>query len=713
MSTVVQATCPGCQKLLRIPADWIQQPIRCKHCGLVMHAKPPAPSVPAGKQPSARPAKPNYVTSDPPAFARPAASVGGSPFDALEDEDDSPKRRRRRRNPNGRVVLFVSLLLIALTGVSVTVFYLKWGGSPGKTAVAQSENPGEVKDDPPIEKNPPKGNPRGDKDKRVVPEGINDPPVAKNTPFPRRALVISVHNYLYANPVSAGAPIAGARNIAGLLDKLSNGLRIPRNQIAHLSDASHKSSRRPPLKGVIENTLTKFLDSSRAQDRVMVFFIGHAVELNDEPFLVPLEGELDGAATLIPLKWVYEQLAKCPARQKVLVLDVCRFNPVAGLERPGGDPMGPKFTAAIQTPPAGVQVWAACGPEQRSYETENDAMGVFLDEMQACLERASEGKLKLQDKIQKPDDLFPLDRLKERVDEKIAKEVAPLKLTQTTLLAGKPADDGAAYDGAEAAPPAPVLASPPAPLPPRKQRELEVLLADVATPPVKVSRTDTAVNFSILPPFSEKVLEPYLAGAGGDDTDLHKAVRSTQALLYAISPITPPVRLEEPVALAKKTLKANLSILRDGYRAPANENAFKGQVLNDEKDVARIMARLNAAHEEMKTMAEQRDAEPKRWQAAYDFMLARLEAQIAYLYEYQSMLGQMRKELPPRDPSLHGGWKLAATTSLTGDSAGKKLAASSRKTLDKIIKDHAGTPWEVLAKREKLTALGLEWKPAK
>jgi hypothetical protein len=41
------------------------------------------------------------------------------------------------------------------------------------------------------------------------------------------------------------------------------------------------------------------------------------------------------------------------------------------------------------------------------------------------------------------------------------------------------------------------------------------------------------------------------------------------------------------------------------------------------------------------------------------------------------------------------------------------MAASSRKTLDRIIKDHAGTPWEILAKREKLTALGLEWKSAR
>jgi hypothetical protein len=83
------------------------------------------------------------------------------------------------------------------------------------------------------------------------------------------------------------------------------------------------------------------------------------------------------------------------------------------------------------------------------------------------------------------------------------------------------------------------------------------------------------------------------------------------------------------------------------------------------------------------------------------------------LFEYQSMLGSMRREFPPRDPNLHGGWKLASRQTLEGDSTGKKSAKDAHKLLDKIIKDNAGSPWEVLAKREKLTNLGLEWQPAK
>lgn len=74
-----------------------------------------------------------------------------------------------------------------------------------------------------------------------------------------------------------------------------------------------------------------------------------------------------------------------------------------------------------------------------------------------------------------------------------------------------------------------------------------------------------------------------------------------------------------------------------------------------------MFVNLQEALDDLKKSEEMKDAESKRWQANYDFIRARLEAQIAYLYEYQSMLGQMRKELPARDAKLHGGWKLAAT----------------------------------------------------
>ena len=85
---------------------------------------------------------------------------------------------------------------------------------------------------------------------------------------------------------------------------------------------------------------------------------------------------------MIPLEWLYKQLEECPAKQKLLILDVCRFNPSKGEERPSSGPMGAKFDLALKNPPAGVQVWTSCTEGQQSYEIEDGLTfnnGVFLD----------------------------------------------------------------------------------------------------------------------------------------------------------------------------------------------------------------------------------------------------------------------------------------------------------------------------------------------
>jgi hypothetical protein len=140
---------------------------------------------------------------------------------------------------------------------------------------------------------------------------------------------------------------------------------------------------------------------------------------------------------------------------------------------------------------------------------------------------------------------------------------------------------------------------------------------------------------------------------------------------------------------------------------------FKNNLENVGRRVASVLRLLEEELDNMKLAAEERDKAPKRWQANYDFILARLMAQIAYVYEYSSMLGSMRKEFPTRDPAVHGGWRMASQAKLQGDSTGRKLARDAEKLLDKLAKSHPGTPWEILAKRERFTTLGLEWKPEK
>lgn len=743
MSQVLQATCPGCKAVLRIPAEWMQQPIRCKNCGTVLQARAPAPVAPAPVAPAPAPpapAAPPRVTPPPPRGAdstpppaprgkRPvpppppapprvtppppplrvaapppavppapllAAPVpaAGSAFAFDEEPEPAPtaRRSRRRRRGSGMWVglgVLVTLLAVVV-GLGITfrdhlarsLNFMATG-----VPVVEPEEPGE-------EPTSPKG--KGGKK--------GEPAVAGQ--FPRRALILSVHNYLYANPITEGGK--EAINVPRLISSLNRGLRIPLDQITHLSDAARKEPR-PPLKTVLEETLKNFLATSRKQDRILVFFIGHTREVNGEAYLVPLEGEFDNAATLIPLKWVYEQLAACPARQKVLVVDGNRFNAAQGEERPAAGPMTDKVEAALKAPPQGVQVWAACGKGELSNEFEEAPLGLFLDSLRLALTPEPGMKGALEGSIQQANELLPLPRLQEWVNTRMAGVLEKRKIKQASWLAGAAPDSGADYDRAEAPPSAPAL-------PVVQASDLSVvkaIMSEVSLPPLKGGEANSQdVAFSILPPFPADVLKDYTSGDLPAGSKLREAVEEARVALWAVSTSQAPPEIAPAVAAFRKKVGVDLSIMRDRYAKPGGgdaETAFKNNVFEDSKSMSRIIARLEAVFDKLKEVGEEKDAAPKRWQANYTFLLARFQAQLAYLEEYQSLLGQMRKELPPHDPMVHTGFKMASKEKAS-DSVGKKLDKAARKLFADLAGEHPKTPYEVLAKREKITALGLEWQ---
>ncbi|MGH7169934.1 MAG: hypothetical protein ACRELG_06630, partial [Gemmataceae bacterium] len=478
MSQLVQSACPGCKNLLRIPSEWLHQPMRCKHCGMVMQDKryvafsrmastarptPSHPTPPPATRkeqvttaPVAKLVAPLAgITTSAPLAVPVARPANGSPFADLrmEEQETAPRTARspRRRGGGWKGPLFAFTVFV----IAGFVAYLNWerlaallpaddnpvarnsrddaavSEQPKKTRATPHPSTPKRKDKSPSGKAPKKYKPPQKDPSKKPPRNdtVRNNPPRRPSPrpsgglFPRRALLISVHDYLYANPIQNGVPGTNANNF---IDALNLGLHIPLNQIAHLSDdASQKYEPRAPTKTVIEQTLTKFLDTSRPQDRIMVFFIGHSVEL-DDVYLAPIEGELDRADSLIPLKWFYEQLAKCKARQKVLVLDVNRFNRAFGQERPGGEEMGPKLDAMLKAPPPGVQVWSSCIAKQRSFASDDFPMGIFLDSMLMALRQGGNGK------IQNVEDAMSIDRYVDRVNQMMKDDLSKRKLEQVS-----------------------------------------------------------------------------------------------------------------------------------------------------------------------------------------------------------------------------------------------------------------------------------------
>jgi hypothetical protein len=525
--------------------------------------------------------------------------------------------------------------------------------------------------------------------------------------FPRRALIISVHNYLYANPIVSAEHLRQTANIGRLKDALYKGLNIPHNQIFHLSDSNPKEPR-PPLKSVIEQGLTNFLKTTRKQDRILVIFIGHTREIAGNAYLVPLEGDFDDAKTLIPLNQVYDQLKNCDCRQKILVLDGNRVNAAQGEERPSSGPMEAKFEAALKMPPPGVQVFSACSANQQSHEFDGQPLGLFLHSFKQALAPERGFKGALTGIIQKRDDLIPLDRLHAATLANMQNELERRKLTQKPFISGSPPVRGAAYDATEAPAQAPALSA----VNSASSRVVKEILDEISLPSLKGGAGSSQdVEFKLLPPFSPDALKAY-EGQLKSDSKLRQAVHEARVALWAISTASPPRDLQRDVRGMRAKVRLDLSIMRERYTRPgagAAEAAFKKRVFEDSKAMARLIAELEDVLDKLTKAGAEKGKTSKRWQANYTFVLARLQAQLAYLENYQRLLGQMRKEFPPHDPAIHSGWRMVLKPRSTSV-AGKRYSAASQKLYSEAARAFPGTPWEVLARREKMTSLGLEWR---
>jgi len=143
---------------------------------------------------------------------------------------------------------------------------------------------------------------------------------------------------------------------------------------------------------------------------------------------------------------------------------------------------------------------------------------------------------------------------------------------------------------------------------------------------------------------------------------------------------------------------------------------LKQQVQPVQKSLAVTNLELDEALGALEAVAKDREKEKsKRWQANYDYTLARMLERLAYVFEYQYMLSEIRTDALPELGANHIGFRLASKEKMAAKGADGKIAKDrvkkAKELLETLAKDHKGTPYEILAKREMFTSLGLEWQP--
>ncbi|HMO34670.1 MAG TPA: hypothetical protein PKA06_01380, partial [Gemmatales bacterium] len=152
-----------------------------------------------------------------------------------------------------------------------------------------------------------------------------------------------------------------------------------------------------------------------------------------------------------------------------------------------------------------------------------------------------------------------------------------------------------------------------------------------------------------------------------------------------------------------------MKTFRMRFPEESDEANFKRKIEQEQETPAYVTAELSDILDEMKQMEERRSEEPsRRWQAHFDYTQARILAHLAHVQEYSFVLGnKLRKDTPIiKDRKNHNGWIIVPQRKLEQRET-RGYDSERQKLLSKIIQEHPGTPWEILARREQVTILGL------
>ena len=148
-----------------------------------------------------------------------------------------------------------------------------------------------------------------------------------------------------------------------------------------------------------------------------------------------------------------------------------------------------------------------------------------------------------------------------------------------------------------------------------------------------------------------------------------------------------------------------------------NEATFVNTVTQAQRSAALIEPQLNRLYDMIRVGEKDREKERSlRWQAGFDLAYGRTLAAKVRAETYNGMLAlvKTKKKFAPAKEGKpqNNTWVLRPAQSTETGSQHAKLIEKAKFYLERVTKEHPGTPWAMLAKRELATPIGWKWVEA-
>jgi hypothetical protein len=142
----------------------------------------------------------------------------------------------------------------------------------------------------------------------------------------------------------------------------------------------------------------------------------------------------------------------------------------------------------------------------------------------------------------------------------------------------------------------------------------------------------------------------------------------------------------------------------------SDEAAFATALSNAQQAAAALEPKINGLYETLKIGEGDREKETVlRWQAGYDLAIGRTLAVKVRTETYNGMLAAAKRGLKFKDPK-NNTWVLSPADEISVGSQFQKMADRAKMYLNRVVTDHPGTPWAMLAERELKDPIGWAWK---
>jgi hypothetical protein len=143
---------------------------------------------------------------------------------------------------------------------------------------------------------------------------------------------------------------------------------------------------------------------------------------------------------------------------------------------------------------------------------------------------------------------------------------------------------------------------------------------------------------------------------------------------------------------------------------PKRDDADLARLLTEaQKAAAKLEPVIGGLHQTLKVGESDRPSlTSPRWEAGYDLAMGRVLAAKVRTEAYNAMLAKA-KTMKFKNPK-NDTWDLAPADTIDVGSALEKDAAKAKEYLTRVVKEHPGTPWAMLAAKELETPLGWQWK---